>query len=166
MRITEAQLRTIIRESLNPSSTQPLYTGVIISDPKALRKMIYTLGLDRTIEGWATSNIAAHGNEQLNHHMTLTPGALKGNDPLRDMLGAPVDLQLTAWGVDPELGIAAWLVQPPEGIPVRSGVPHITAALADPRVKPHLAARIRDWQSLPVPIPLSGILAEVFPVPR
>ena len=166
MRTAEALLRTIIRESLNPNNTQALYTGVIISDPKALRKMIYTLGLDRTIEGWMTSNISEqHGNEQLNHHMTLTPGALKGSDPLRAMLGAPIDLQLTAWGVDPQLGIAAWRVAPIAALPVRSGVPHITSALADAGVKPHLAARIRDWEPLPEPIPLSGVLDEVFPVP-
>lgn len=162
MRITEARLRRLIREM---ASEQPLYTGVIISDPGTLRQMIYTQGLDRDIEGWETSNIAAHGNEQLNHHMTLTPGALKTSDPTRDFLGATVELTVVGWGVNHKLGVAAWQVLPPEGLPIKSGVPHITAALGDAGVKPFLATKITDWSPLDTPFVVQGTLDEVFPVP-
>ena len=168
MRITEARLRKLIRATLiSESNGTPLYTGIVLSarGVAQLRGKIYELGLDKTIEGWETSNIAAHGNEQLNHHMTITPGALKPNDPLLSALGEPVRLTVIGWGVDSALGAAGWQVVPPEGFPAKSGNPHITAALAGPTVKPFAAAKIRSWEPLAEPFTIAGTLTEVYPTP-
>jgi len=170
MRITQRQLRQIIREELvsatllAESNSAPLYTGIVLSKGgvEQLREKIYELGLIEQIEGWETSNIAEHGNEQLNHHMTLTPGALKPNDPLRSMLGEPIPLTVVSWGVEHTLGAAGWRVVPPEGFPIKSGNPHITAALASPTVKPFMASKIKTWEPLAEPFTIMGTLAEVF----
>lgn len=170
MKITESQLRRIIREEttrmLREADDAPvLYTGIVL-EPEAtadLRDMITDLGYDSDVDGWELSNIASHGNEQLNHHMTLTVGALKPNDPLRDMLGEDVELRVVGWGIDRALGVAAWRVEPPAGIPVKTGNPHITAALADAGVKPFQASKIRDWQELDEPFTITGTLREIRP---
>lgn len=170
MRITEGKMRQIIREEarlvLREADDAPvLYTGIVL-EPDAvdeLRDMISELGYDGSVDGWELSNIAAHGNEQLNHHMTLTVGALKPNDPLRDSLGEDVELRVVGWGVDPQTGVAAWKVDPPSGIPVKTGNPHITAALADAGVKPFLASKIKDWQLLDEPFTVIGTLREIRP---
>jgi hypothetical protein len=127
-----------------------------------LREKIYDLGLIEQIAGWETSNIAKHKNEQLNHHMTLSMGALKPNNPLRGALDTPVPLRVVAWGVSNDLGVAAWQVEPPEGFPVRSGNPHITAALATPDIRPFDASKITSWEPLAKPFTIMGTLAEVF----
>lgn len=102
MLITEGQLRLIIREELirEVDESPVLYTGIVLKPDfiYALRDMIIGLGYDEDIDGWELSNIAAHGNEQLNHHMTLTVGALKPNDPLKDSLGKEVKLRVIGWG--------------------------------------------------------------------
>lgn len=102
MLITEGQLRLIIREELirEVDESPVLYTGIVLKPDfvYALRDMIIGLGYDEDIDGWELSNIAAHGNEQLNHHMTLTVDALKPNDPLKDSLGKEVKLQVIGWG--------------------------------------------------------------------
>jgi len=167
MRITEGKMRQIIREEagrvLRESDEAPvLYTGIVL-DPDAvdeLRGMISELGYDEDLDGWGFSNIANHGNEQLNHHMTLTVGALKPNDSLRDSLGEEVELRVIGWGVDQGTGVAAWRVEPPSGIPVKTGNPHITAALAGPGVKPFLASKIKEWTPVE-PFTVSGVLREV-----
>jgi len=167
MRITEGQLRRIIREALLHESPagQVMYTGVVLSPGQIrgdtddalgittvayLRGKIQELGFDKQIRGWETSlKSKVHGHEVLNHHMTITPGALPQGHPLRERLGEPIELQVVGWGVDPKLGAAAWQIalSDPELMP-RSGTPHITAALGDPSVKPFLAAQIRDPQPL------------------
>lgn len=169
MRITEARLRTIIRATLLAESNgAPLYTGIVLSETGVaqLREKIYELDLIKQIPGWLTSKPASHGNEQLNHHMTLSMGALKPNNPLRGALDTPVPLSVVGWGVSNDLGVAAWQVVPPEGFPVSSGNPHITAALATPEVRPFAAAKIMSWEPLAEPFMIVGTLAEVYPVIR
>lgn len=169
MRINEMHLRTLIRRVLiNEQDGSPVkYTGIVMSPrTTALLKMqIYELGLYDAIPGWETSNISTdHGNEQLNHHMTLTPGALSPDSPLRALLGEPITLTVTGWGWDDKLGVAAWRVSiPPEtGIVTKSGNPHITAALKDPTVKPFKAAQIKEWQPVPDgPFEIVGRVEEV-----
>lgn len=169
MRITETHLRQIIRSALlnEQDDRQVKYTGIVLSPATTenLLSQIYELGLADTIPGWETSNISTdHGNEQLNHHMTLTPGALSPDSPLRVLLGERVPLLVTGWGFDPKLGVAAWRISiPPEmGITTKSGNPHITAALSDPAVKPFKAAQIKEWQPIPGgPFEIVGRVEEV-----
>ena len=139
---------TLLKEQ---DAQQVKYTGIVLSPTTTanLRARIYETGLADTIPGWETSNISLdHGNEQLNHHMTLVPGALSPDSPLRALLGGRVPLTVTGWGWDDTLGVAAWRVSiPPEtGIVTKSGNPHITAALRDPAVKPFQASKIKKWQ--------------------
>ena len=167
-RVAESRLRHLVRGLINETFVpqQVLYTGVVLDPVEVaqLRSKIFDLGLANDIFSWEFSNIAAHGNEQLNHHMTLTPGSLKPGDPLREMFGMPVTLNVVGWGVDPVLGIAAWQVVPPEDLPIKSGNPHITAAMATPAVKPFLASKITRWMPLDEPFSITGVLREVFPV--
>jgi len=167
--VTETWLRQAIRESmLNEQDNQQVkYTGIVLSRTMTanLQAQIYERGLYDAIPGWETSNISAdHGNEQLNHHMTLTPGALSPDSPLRALLGEMITLTVTGWGYDPKLGVAAWKVSiPPEtGITTKSGNPHITAALSDPAVKPFQASKIKEWQPIPGgPFEIMGRVEEV-----
>lgn len=169
MRVNERQLRYLIREVLlrEQDMQQVKYTGIVLSRTTTanLQAQIYERGLYDAIPGWETSNISAdHGNEQLNHHMTLTPGALSPDSPLRALLGEMITLTVTGWGYDPKLGVAAWKVSiPPEtGITTKSGNPHITAALSDPAVKPFLASKIKEWQPIPGgPFEIMGRVEEV-----
>jgi len=169
MRITERQLRRIIKEELLRESPMGavMYTGVVLSPEEVARleSLIYTLGFYETITGWGTSLVSAvHGHQVLNHHMTLTPGALKPDDPLRTLLDEPMELLVTGWGVDSKLGVAAWRVEPDPRLTIKSGNPHITAALADPNVKPFMASKIRDWMPLDAPFVVSGALRETHAV--
>ena len=162
----------------------PMYTGVVLSpgnirgdeDDLAgittvaeLRGMIQELGFDSQIRGWETSLISrVHGHEVLNHHMTITPGALPPRHPLLARLGEIIELQVVGWGVDPDLGVAAWKIElsDPELGP-KSGNPHITASLVDPGVKPFLAAKIRDWEPLrDKGFSVRGVLREIYAVER
>jgi hypothetical protein len=170
MKVTESRMRQIIREEavrvLREGDDSPvLYTGIVLDDTvvEDLRSMIEELGLDGDVDGWETSNIAAHGNEQLNHHMTVTVGALKPDNPLRDELDEEVPLRVIGWGIDPDLGVAAWKVEPPSSIPVKTGNPHITAALRDSSVKPFQASKIKNWTPLDEPFMIVGRLQEVRP---
>lgn len=166
---SEENLRRLIRATLlnEQDDRQVKYTGIVLSPTSTanLRGQIYELGLADTIPGWETSNISAdHGNEQLNHHMTLTPGALPPDSPFRALLGEKIVLTVTGWGYDPKLGVAAWRVSiPPEsGITTKSGNPHVTAALSDPSVKPFKAAQIKEWQPVPGgPFEIVGRVEEV-----
>jgi hypothetical protein len=170
MPIALGRLRSIIREEatrlLREGDSAPvLYTGIVL-DPGVtdrLRNMISKLGYDGDVESWELSNIAEHGNEQLNHHMTITVGALKPSDPLRDMLGEDADLRVVGWGVDPKTGVAAWKVEPPSDVPVKTGNPHITAALENSGVKPFLASKIKDWRDLDKPFTVTGTILEIRP---
>ena len=101
--------------------------------------------------------------QQLNHHMTVTVGALKPDNPLLDELDEEVPLRVVGWGVDPDLGVAAWKVEPPSSIPVKTGNPHITAALRDSSVKPFQASKIKNWTPLDEPFMIVGRLQEVRP---
>jgi hypothetical protein len=166
MRLNEGRLKQIIREEARRvlregDNGSVLYTGIVLDldEVDRLRGMIDELGFD--VDGWQTSNIAAHGNEQLNHHMTLSPGALKPDNPVRDMLDEEFELRVTGWGIDPDLGVAAWRVEAPDGVPVKTGNPHITAALADSGVKPFLASKIKSWTPLDEPFAVIGRLSEV-----
>ena len=167
--VTETQLRHVIREAMinEQDAQQVKYTGIVLSPTTTanLRARIYKSGLAGTIPGWVTSNIATdHGNEQLNHHMTLVPGALSPDSPLRALLGESVPLEVTGWGWDDTLGVAAWRVKIPSstGIVTKTGNPHITAALKDPTVKPFLASRIKAWQKeFKEPFVIEGRVEEV-----
>ena len=169
MRITEGQLRQIIRKTLlnEQDAQQVKYTGIVLSPTTTanLRARIYESGLADTIPGWETSNISTdHGNEQLNHHMTLVPGALSPDSPLRALLGERVPLAVTGWGWDDTLGVAAWRVKIPSetGIVTKTGNPHITAALKDPTVKPFQASKIKKWQQeFEKPFVIEGRVEEV-----
>jgi len=184
MHITEGQLRRIIREELlRESPAGPvMYTGVVLSPGNVrgdqddldgittvaeLRGMIRELGFSPQILGWTTTlESKVHGHEVLNHHMTITPGALPKGHPLLARLGEPVELQVTGWGVDPDLGVAAWKIElsDPELGP-KSGNPHITAGLANPSIKPFLAAKIRDWELLgDRRFSVRGVLREIYSV--
>jgi GNAT superfamily N-acetyltransferase len=170
VRITESLLRQIIREEARRvlhegDNTQVLYTGIVLDDRavESLRDKIDDLGFGSDVEGWETSNIAAHGNEQLNHHMTVTVGSLKPDSPLRADIDKRFTLRVVGWGVDPVLGVAAWQVEPPSGIPVKTGNPHITAALRDSGVKPFLASKIKNWTPIDEPFAIAGTLREVTP---
>jgi len=178
-------VRQAVREALLDESPagQVMYTGVVLSPGEVrgdlddaleittvadLRGKIRELGFDKQIRGWETSLVSRlHGHEVLNHHMTITPGALPQGHPLRERLGEPIELQVVGWGVDPDRGVAAWQIalSDPELRP-RSGTPHITAALGDPSVKPFLAAQIRDWQLLDEDkrFSVKGVLREIHAV--
>lgn len=164
MRITENRLKMILREEarrvLSEADEKPvLYTGIVVNVPK-LRSKLEEENLDESIEDWEFSNIGSHGNEQLNHHMTVTPGALKPDNPLRDKLNSKFTLEIVGWGVDHDLGVAAWKVKAPAGIEVKTGNPHITAALRDPSVKPFMASKIKDWTPIG-PFEIEGEFVEV-----
>jgi hypothetical protein len=167
MRLTEGRFKQIIREEarrvLHEGDDSPvLYTGIVLKSDEVdhLRGMIDELGFDGDVDGWQISNIASHGNEQLNHHMTLSPGALKPDNPVRDLLDEEFELVVTGWGIDHDLGVAAWRVEAPSGVPVKTGNPHITAALKDSGVKPFLASKIKEWTSVE-PFTVMGTLREV-----
>lgn len=173
MRITETKLRQLIREEatnalLEAAGVPVLYTGLVLDDitVEHLRAEIEELGYGRDVDGWQTSNIGSHGHEQLNHHMTIIPGALKSGNPLIDELGVDFPLWVHGWGVDPEHGVAAWQIRPPRDIPVQTGNPHITAALRDSSVKPFQASKIKNWTPLDRPFMLVGRLQEVTPISR
>ena len=159
---------TLLKEQ---DAQQVKYTGIVLSPTTTanLRARIYETGLADTIPGWETSNSSLdHGNEQLNHHMTLVPGALSPDSPLRALLGERVPLTVTGWGWDDALGVAAWRVSiPPEtGIVTKTGNPHITAALKDPTVKPFQASKIKKWQQeFKEPFVIVGRVEEVRSVP-
>ena len=167
MKLTEGRFKQIIREEarrvLHEGDDSPiLYTGIVLETDGVghLRGMIDELGFDGDVDGWQTSNIASHGNEQLNHHMTLSPGALKPDNPVRDLIGEEFELVVTGWGIDHDLGVAAWRIEAPSGVPVKTGNPHITAALKDSGVKPFLASKIKEWVSVG-PFTVMGTLREV-----
>ena len=144
-----------------------MYTGVVLPPDEVVRleAQIYTLGFYDEIPGWDTSLVSSvHGHQVLNHHMTLTPGALKPSDPLRTLLDEPMELLVTGWGVDQALGVAAWRVEPDPRLTIRSGNPHITAALADPNVKPFMASKIKAWIPLDEPFAVMGALREIYAV--
>ena len=169
MQITEARLRSIIREELlRESPIGPvMYTGVVLPPEEVARleAQIYDLGLDKTIPGWGTSLISAvHGHQVLNHHMTIAPGALSLDNPLRDLLGEPMTLHVKGWGVDHKLGVAAWWVEPDPILTTKTGNPHITAALATPDVKPFMASKIKSWEPLEQRFIVTGVLREIYAV--
>jgi len=129
-----------------------------------MRQEIQRQDLDKNLSGWLSSNIhPAHGNQQLSHHMTITPGALRPTNPLRLRLGQDITLQIIGWGYDRNLGVAAWQVQPIDRIQIKSGVPHITAMLENEVVKPFLAAKIKNWRKLDKSFAVHGTFTEVFP---
>lgn len=165
--ILERKIRLLIREMINEPRPQVMYTGIVLSPAAVahLEAKIYEMGFIDQIPDWTTSMISGvHGHQVLNHHMTLTPGELRPADPARALLGEPMTLIVVGWGVDPELGIAAWKVLPPEGVPIKSGNPHITAALSTPAVKPHLAGKIKQWIPLDAPFEVQGVLKEVHSI--
>jgi hypothetical protein len=144
-----------------------MYTGVVLppEDVARLEEMIYALRLYDQIPGWSTSLVSAvHGHQVLNHHMTITPGELQPSNPLRTLLEEPMELLVTGWGVDQKLGVAAWRVEPDPRLVTKSGNPHITAALADPNVKPFMASKIKTWEELAAPFTVLGVLKEIHAV--
>ncbi len=145
---------------------RPLYTAIVVDALGAMkmRREIQRQDLDENLGGWLSSNVhPAHNNQQLNHHMTITPGVLKPADPLRMRLGQDVTVHVVGWGYDQTLGVAAWQVEPITGFPVKSGVPHITAMMKNGSVKPFNAAKIKNWRKLTEPFTVHGTFTEVFP---
>lgn len=167
--VTEARIRRIVRETLlRESPAGPvMYTGVVLPPEEVARmeEKIYTLGLYDQIPDWVTSLVSTvHGHQVLNHHMTIAPGALSLDNPLRDLLGEPMTLLVTGWGVDHKLGVAAWRVEPDPSLATKSGNPHITAALGGPTVKPFAASKIREWMPLEETFTVTGVLREIHTV--
>jgi hypothetical protein len=144
------------RNFLKEDAKVALYTGAVVQDVENLNSKLDELGL--RVEGWKDSSVGSHGNEQLNHHMTIVPSpANKSKTPIE--LNVPTKLKIVAFGVDEKLGIAAWKVD--TDMYVQSGVPHITAMLRDETVKPFLAAKIKDWKSIE-PFTVDATVEEVF----
>jgi hypothetical protein len=73
-------------------------------------------------------------------------------------LGQKVTLYVTGFGIDETLGVAAWRVD--SSIPVKSGVPHITALLKD-GAKPFLAGKIKEWKDIN-PFKVEGTICEAL----
>jgi len=167
--VAEARIRRIVRETLlRESPAGPvMYTGVVLPPEEVARleEKIYTLGLYKEIPDWYTSVTSGiHGHQVLNHHMTVSPGALSPNNPLRDLLGETMTLLVTDWGVDKTLGAAAWRVEPDPRLNTRSGNPHITAALVLPSVRPVMGSKIKSWVQLEKPFTVTGVLREIHAV--
>jgi hypothetical protein len=144
-----------------------MYTGVVLPPEEVARleEKIYTLGLYKEIPDWVTSLVSSvHGHQVLNHHMTVSPGALSPNNPLRDLLGEPMTLLVKGWGVDHKLGVAAWWVETDPILTTKSGNPHITGALAAPTVKPFAARKTSDWKMLAKTFTVTGVLREIHSV--
>lgn len=143
---------------------RPLYTAIVVDALGAMKMRREIQKQDLDLNGWLASNIhPTHGNQQLNHHMTITPGALKPDNPLRMRIGQNVTLRVVGWGFDRDLGVAAWQIEPVTGFPTKTGVPHVTAMLKDQSVKPFKAAKIKNWKKLAVPFSVRGFFVEVFP---
>ena len=145
---------------------RPLYTAIVVDALGAMkmRREIQEQNLDQGLDEWLSSNIhPVHGNQQLSHHMTITPGALKPANPLRMRLGQDVTLRVIGWGYDKDLGVAAWQIDTVSSFPTKSGVPHVTAMLKDQSIKPFKAAKIKNWKKLSQPFSVRGTFQEVFP---
>lgn len=101
MRITESRIRQIIREETklilceSDDNSSVLYTGIVVNYNDSVNLAVSHPTLPQK---WLTSNIASHGNEQLNHHMTVTIGALHLNNPLRERLNEEIKLNVVGWG--------------------------------------------------------------------
>lgn len=151
------EIMNVWKKFLTETATKAFYTGAIVEDVEYLKNKLDDLKV--RVEGWKDSSISIiHKNEQLNHHMTIVPSpADKSKEPID--LGSKPELIIDGFGVDEELGIAAWRVK--TDIKVQSGVPHITAMLRDETVKPHLAAKIKNWKDVD-PFPVKTTIKEVF----
>jgi len=166
---TSKHLQQFVEHVIMEQEQRPLYTALVMDALGAMkmRRVIQEQNLDRGLDGWLSSNIhPAHGNQQLNHHMTITPGALKPANPLRLRLGQDVILHVVGWGYDTKLGIAAWQIDTVSGFPTKTGVPHVTAMLENDSVKPFKAAKIKNWKKLPESFAVRGTFQEVFPRER
>jgi len=156
-------LKEVVEETL-AKEPKALYTAIVVNknDTAILKSKLAARGLNP--DGWLDSNISGmHGNEQLNHHMTVKIGGLKPTSPLVERLGEPVLLEVVGFGRDETTGVAAWKVVAPEGLPAKSGVPHITALLKTSSVKPYKATKIKKWQYFR-PFFVQAVFKEVFPV--
>ena len=107
-------------------------------------------------ESWLRSQEGPHKHEQLNHHMTIAANSAEKSGIQN--LGQEVTLYVTGFGINETLGVAAWRVDSP--IPVKSGVPHITALLKD-GVKPFLAGKIKEWKDIN-PFKVEGTICEAL----
>ncbi|MCX6822340.1 MAG: hypothetical protein NTW30_06205, partial [Candidatus Aenigmarchaeota archaeon] len=118
------------------------YTGVVLndSDINSLKNLCEKIKKEKPeLSGFAISNInTTHGNEQCNHHMTVTPGP--ASDEIKDLCGTPYSLNIDAFGI---LGdkVAGWRVTNCSFPEVK--VPHITAMLGNG--KPFEAGKITNW---------------------
>mgnify|MGYP003984102293 FL=1 len=157
-------LQQFVEQVIMEQQERPLYTAIVVDSLGAMKMRREMQKQDLAVDRWLTSNIhPAHGNQQLSHHMTITPGSLKPTDSLRMRLNQDVTVRVVGWGFDRSLGVAAWQVEPITGFPVKSGVPHITAQMENETVKPFKAAKIKNWRKLAEPFTVHGTFTEVFP---
>jgi hypothetical protein len=77
--------------------------------------------------------------------------------------GRVITIHVIGWGYDRALGVAAWQVQSVNGIPTKTGVPHITAMMENKSVKPFLAAKIKNWRKLAEPSQFTAPSQKFFP---
>lgn len=139
------------------------YTGIVLenSSMESLKNLCEKIKKEKPeLSGFAISNISnIHGNEQCNHHMTVTPGP--ASEKIKALCGNTYPLSIDAFGI---LGdkVAGWRVTDCPFPEVK--VPHITAMLGNG--KPFEAGKITNWISLSElgfkqSITVRGILEEV-----
>lgn len=154
-------LKKLIKEIINEIKAEQAekkniyYVGVILDEKSQndLRNKLQQLDFNKL---WSQSQIGSHGHEQLNHHMTIAANSAEKSGIQN--LGQKVTLYVTGFGIDETLGVAAWRVD--SSIPVKSGVPHITALLKD-GAKPFLAGKIKEWKDIN-PFKVEGTICEAL----
>lgn len=155
-------LKKLIKETINEIKAEQAekkniyYVGVILNENSQnhLRDKLEQFEFDKS--SWSQSQIGSHGHEQLNHHMTIAANSAEKSGIQN--LGKKVVLYVTGFGIDDTLGVAAWRVD--SSIPVKSGVPHITALLKD-GAKPFLAGKIKEWKDIN-PLKVEGTICEAL----
>jgi hypothetical protein len=154
-------LRKLIKEAIKEISTEKpekkniYYVGVIL-DENSQNLLRNNLHKQTFSDVWSDTQIGSHGHKQLNHHMTIAANSAEKSGIQN--LGEKIKLQITGFGIDENLGVAAWRVVSP--IPIKSGVPHITALLKD-GVKPFLAGKIKEWKDIN-PFTIEGTICEAL----
>jgi hypothetical protein len=154
-------LKKLIKETIKeiniekPEKKNIYYVGVIL-DKNSQNLLRNNLHKQTFSDVWSDTQIGSHGHEQLNHHMTIAANSAEKSG--LQNLGEKIKLQITGFGIDENLGVAAWQVNSP--IPVKSGIPHITALLKGGS-KPFLAGKIKEWKDI-IPFIVEGTICEAL----
>jgi hypothetical protein len=129
-KITESQLRRIVREELaleaekQAAPLKPIYVGVMLDEPGDLLE-------------WWKSNVGDLLKNPIAHHMTIkfNPSA----EEVKNMdIGRPVNLKVTGYANSD--GIQAVVVEP-DGVKSANSIPHITVA-TDGVTKPMMSNKV------------------------